>query len=193
MCKTYDKDIFSKFIIGEDGFYRNERMRIEAERRVAYSASRRANRTKDIDDMNIISSSYVPHMETETETENEDQKKKKSKPVKIEYAEFVSMTAEEYEKLKTELTEPRAIKAIKILNNYKGSSGKKYKSDYMTMFSWVIKQLEKDESEAKHSNNGKKIITPPAETIKNDDPEYIKFLERKRNAERMAQGDRQGN
>lgn len=51
----------------------------------------------------------------------------------IFFREFVSLTQKQYENLLTENTEPVLVKMLDILNSYKGSSGKKYKSDYHTM------------------------------------------------------------
>ena len=35
-------------------------------------------------------------------------------------------------------------KCIEVLNNYKLSSGKRYKSDYHTILNWVIERVSKD-------------------------------------------------
>lgn len=76
ICKTYDKDIFDKFIKNEDGTYHNERMKIESVKRKKYSESRRDNRLnkkdeqKDNEDMNIISETYDKHMENANENIN---------------------------------------------------------------------------------------------------------------------------
>lgn len=56
ICKTYDKDIFNKFEC-QDGKYYNVRLREEANKRKAYSDSRRDNRK--------MSKSYDEHMENE--------------------------------------------------------------------------------------------------------------------------------
>ena len=65
ICKTYDAKIYSKFMKAEDGFYYNERMKIECEKRKKYSDSRRQNRTsKSIKEDNICES-YDKHMENE--------------------------------------------------------------------------------------------------------------------------------
>jgi len=60
ICKTYDKDIFSKFIRDENGLYYNERLDKEINRRVKYCESRRKNKLSE--------KTYDQHMETETET-----------------------------------------------------------------------------------------------------------------------------
>jgi hypothetical protein len=62
---------------------------------------------------------------------------------KVKYSEFVSMLPEEKEKLITEHGEKNTNIFIEILNNYKGSSGKKYKSDYLTILNWVIDDAKK--------------------------------------------------
>jgi len=62
---------------------------------------------------------------------------------KTEYAEFVKMTEVEYNKLKYRFGKFHTEKAIYLLNNYKGSNGKKYKSDYHTILNWVIDEAIK--------------------------------------------------
>ena len=57
---------------------------------------------------------------------------------KKKYAEFVMMTEKEGEKLRAEFGEEGSARLVEILNNYKGSSGKKYKSDYLAIKNWVV-------------------------------------------------------
>ncbi len=66
ICGTYDEDIFSKFKKDNDGKFYNERLKEEIEKRKAYSESRRNNRKKK-EDMIDISKTYVQHMENENE------------------------------------------------------------------------------------------------------------------------------
>ncbi|MEN8907619.1 MAG: hypothetical protein ABF289_16835 [Clostridiales bacterium] len=71
-------------------------------------------------------------------------KKNKSKKISlVNYAEFVSMSKNEYEILELEHGEQATKEMITILDNYKGSSGKKYKSDYRAILSWVITAYKK--------------------------------------------------
>jgi hypothetical protein len=64
---------------------------------------------------------------------------------KIAYAEFVSMTNDEYSSLVAKLgNEQDARRCIDVLDNYKGSSGKKYKSDYRAILTWVIPKLTEE-------------------------------------------------
>lgn len=65
-------------------------------------------------------------------------KSKKSSPEKIKFAEFVALTNQEHETLISEYGADVVAWCINKLNNYKGSSGKKYKSDYLTIRGWVI-------------------------------------------------------
>lgn len=67
-------------------------------------------------------------------------KRKKAAPTPIvQFAEFVAMTNAEYEALIAKLgSKSAADKCIELLDNYKGSSGKKYRSDYRAILSWVI-------------------------------------------------------
>ena len=66
ICKSYDEDIYCKFVKDENGFY-NERLREVAEKRKLYSESRSNNRKSK--DMKDISKTYVSHMENEIENE----------------------------------------------------------------------------------------------------------------------------
>lgn len=83
--------------------------------------------------------------DNDTEYENEDEyiaqptqqqpPKKRGRPKKatvpkVEYAEFVSMTEEEHQKLIDQYGPEMTARFIEELDNYKGSSGKMYKSDY---------------------------------------------------------------
>ena len=68
-----------------------------------------------------------------------DKKEKKTK-----YAEFVSLLKDEYDKLVCDHGEKNTKVLIDILNNYKGSNGKKYKSDYLAILNWVIDRAKKD-------------------------------------------------
>jgi hypothetical protein len=73
ICGTYDEDIFSKFKKDNDGKFYNERLKEEVEKRKAYSESRRNNRKKK-EDMIDISKTYVQHMENENENIIENKK-----------------------------------------------------------------------------------------------------------------------
>lgn len=78
ICKTYNEDIFSKFTKDADGNYYNERLEYEANKRKAYSESRRNNRKKKEEkqtceeDMKNICNSYEKHMGNRNRNENID-------------------------------------------------------------------------------------------------------------------------
>lgn len=75
ICKTYNEDIFSKFKKDKEGNYYNERLEYEANKRKAYSESRRNNRKKKEtheDDVKNICNSYEKHMENANANENEN-------------------------------------------------------------------------------------------------------------------------
>ena len=61
------------------------------------------------------------------------------KDTKIHYDEFVSMTEEEYKKLIEKYEESYIKEKIIDLNLWKGSKGKKTKSDYLTLLTWIRK------------------------------------------------------
>ena len=75
ICKTYDEDVFDMFKIDDQKMYYNERLETEANKRKAYSESRRKNRkNKDESSVVNISKTYVKHMENENENENRNKK-----------------------------------------------------------------------------------------------------------------------
>jgi hypothetical protein len=79
-------------------------------------------------------------------------KAKKEDVEKTKYADYVSMTNKEYEKLIEQYGEPMTKRMIEILDNYKGSSGKKYKSDYRTILNWVVERVKKEGLKQESSN-----------------------------------------
>lgn len=165
ICHSYNEDIFSKFKKDEEGNYYNERLEYEANKRKAYSESRRNNRKKkdtDEEDMKKICNSYEEHMENENKNKiknkvlNKEKRKGDSKgekeKEKIHFAEFVSMTNVDYEKLVNTYGKDFTDQCIKKLDDYKGSSGKTYKSDYRAILSWVVDEIKKKQT--KPNNKG---------------------------------------
>ncbi len=76
---------------------------------------------------------------TQGTTEGQQTKKKQPKETKKKnpYADFVTLTLEEYEKLTDKYGKAGTDEMIEVLNNYKASSGKRYKSDFHTILGWV--------------------------------------------------------
>lgn len=79
----------------------------------------------------------------------------KEESKKKEFAEYVLMTDEEHEKLLTEHGQELTDKFIETLNNYKGSTGKKYKSDYLAILNWVIKRVKEEINGTTKNNTSK--------------------------------------
>jgi hypothetical protein len=80
------------------------------------------------------------------DTNKNDKNVKNEKKI---YTDFVSMTEEEYQKLVTEHGEILVKRFIETLNNYKGATGKKYKSDYLAIRNWVIDKVTKEKPQQK--------------------------------------------
>lgn len=70
---------------------------------------------------------------------------------KKEYREFVTLTEKQYSTLLEKYGKEKTEAMLDILNNYKGSTGKKYDSDYHTIYRWVEKSYE----EQRGRRNGK--------------------------------------
>ena len=74
----------------------------------------------------------------------QEQAEKAAKAKKYKYAEFVTLTRDEYAKLCEEYGEDPAKRMIEILDNYKGAKGKKYKSDYRAILTWVVDRYNEE-------------------------------------------------
>lgn len=100
-----------------------------------------------------IEKEYIEKDKTQIETDNKSKKDKEQK--KIKFAEFVSMTNDEYQKLLVAYGEEATKRMIEILDNYKGSTGRKYKSDYRTILNWVVQRYEEEKNKQGGNVNGK--------------------------------------
>lgn len=100
--------------------------------------------------------------EIDKDIKKKDTKKKKTVS-KIKYAEFVSMTEEEYKKLLENYGEANVKRMIETLDNYKGANGKKYKSDYRAILTWVVERVTGSKQPAvnfnKQNNGGNEFET----------------------------------
>ena len=54
------------------------------------------------------------------------------------------MEEREYQSLVDKYGEKATEKLIELLDNYKGSSGKTYKSDYRAILNWVVDKAQKE-------------------------------------------------
>lgn len=108
----------------------------------------------------------------------------------IQYAEFVSMTADEHQKLVDEFGETDAASLIQILDNYKGSSGKKYKSDYRAIRSWCVERLEEQKrrvNQARFGLNGSYGNAGPRVNERGETPTVASMRAAAESFERIAQ------
>lgn len=75
----------------------------------------------------------------EAKPSKEQEAEKKPKAEKKAYADDVHLTLAEYNNLIDRLGSKQAAdECIEILSNYKGATGKKYKSDYKAILNWVV-------------------------------------------------------
>jgi len=75
-----------------------------------------------------------------TDEMKEDEMKEDIKKHPVEGWENVMLTDKEFESLNKELGEAQASDFIERLHLYKGSTGKSYKSDYLTILNWRKKE-----------------------------------------------------
>lgn len=87
------------------------------------------------------------------------------KPIKKQYAEYVLLTEEEYQNLVNQHGEDASQWMITKLDNYKASSGKKYKSDYRAILNWVIEDYYKTKGYgSKNTGRATEIAQCPSES-----------------------------
>lgn len=82
---------------------------------------------------------------------------------KNSYAEFVTLTSDEYSKLVEEFGENATKRMIQILDNYKGANGKKYKSDYRAILNWVVDKY--NEESQKSGSKGNKYLSNTHDSV----------------------------
>ena len=86
---------------------------------------------------------YSIDMLSQEEEEEEKEKEEEKKIKKKKYAENVTLAEDEFKKLVAKYGEKNTKSMVEKLNFYKGSSGKKYKSDYMAILNWVADEIMK--------------------------------------------------
>ena len=103
----------------------------------------------------------------------------KEQEEKIHFADFVTMTNAEHEKLVSTYGTEFTDQCIKILDNYKGSKGKKYKSDYRAILSWVVDEAKKRKQESKYSSKKTAYNDYSQRSYENLDSLYANMKEEK--------------
>jgi len=110
------------------------------------------------DSLNPHTDSLNPHTDSKCIPEQSSDapvEQPAKKPKKAKYADFVSLTNAEYEALVAKLGEDGAKRCIEILDNYKGSTGRRYKSDYRTILNWVVQRYEEEQQRKKQQDKHK--------------------------------------
>ena len=126
-------------------------------------------------------------MENENENINKNNIKNNSKKdskgkkeeEKIHFADFVTMTNAEHEKLVSTYGAEFTDQCIEILDNYKGSKGKEYKSDYRAILSWVVDEAKKRKQENKYAQSRTAYNDYSQRSYENLDSLYANMKEEK--------------
>lgn len=91
--------------------------------------------------------------EEKEEEDNKKNKKNKKEYAKLDFAELVKVSPEEYEKLVERFGEKEAKERLINLDLYIGSTGKKYKSHYLTILNWDRMEKQRNRADPKQSGN----------------------------------------
>lgn len=99
----------------------------------------------ELDKSSCIQNVYEMYTQNSIEENSrEENRVVESSRGRTQYAENVKMTEDEFKKLVDQFGLEDTNRMIEILDNYKGSSGKKYKSDYRAILSWVVDRLKEE-------------------------------------------------
>ena len=119
----------------------------QIESRREYQREYMASKRKEQKTLALCEPNSKPNSKVKGSPIEVDKKEKKDK--KNSYSEFVDLTTVEYNRLTEEFGQPAVIRMIEILNNYKGSKGKKYASDNLAIRSWVINRYQDEQGQQK--------------------------------------------
>lgn len=211
--KDFIMDCIHEFGLFEsDGsfFWSNSLLRrMEKKKKVSESRSNAANKRWNNANASNPDANAMQTDAKESKGKESKRNKKESKDketiTKTKFAEFVSLSQEEYDKLIESYGDDRTKRMIEILDNYKGSTGKKYKSDYRAILNWVVKRLEEEEQKggyrqakpftggqaasSKHNANGQAQASPNGGAVANSGSDQ---QDRQEGERRGLPGDSQG-
>lgn len=99
------------------------------------------------------------HIEIDIELDKEkDINNKKAESIKINYADRVKMTEEEYNKIITKYNKKLIDEKIIDLDLWKGSKGKTTKSDYLTLLTWLRKEAKEQPKDSRANAGAYEMI-----------------------------------
>lgn len=107
----------------------------------------------------------IPSQQNRTELNRTEQKRREGNRTeqegKLKFADTVSLTQSEYDKLVELHGKEFTDECIQVLDNYKGANGKAYKSDYKAMLNWVVERVkEKANKPQQRTGNVAKFPKP---------------------------------
>ncbi|MCC3381939.1 DUF4373 domain-containing protein [Paenibacillus farraposensis] len=149
--QSFIMDCINEFGLFEsDGafFWSNSLLRrMEKKKKISESRSNAANKRWNNANASKTDAGAMQNDAKESKGKESKRNKKESKKdiKKNQYAEFVNLSQEEYDKLISFYGEDKTKQMIEILDNYKGANNKKYASDYRAILNWVVKRVEEEE------------------------------------------------
>ena len=164
---TYELIVSDGEIFWSERVLRNIETRDGISKKRAEAGKLGAERRKQLADAKQLSASAKQNAAKERkgkETKLEETKK-------IQYGDCVFLSDDDYSKLKNEYGEEATNDMIKILDNYKVSNGKNYKSDYRAILSWVVDRW--NEKNKKGTNGTHQRVTTRTEQVNREAAETL--------------------
>ena len=141
------------FVDGISDVYKNRRVETPSRPSFYIQKLATADISTDKNPQSKVKESKVKESKVEESKVEDNAREQKPKPEKIKYADFVSLTNAEYTALVAKLGEEGTKRCIEILDNYKGATGKRYKSDYRAILNWVVERYEEEQRRKQHDKS----------------------------------------
>jgi len=150
ICSGENKLVFSKFK-KRNGYYYNQRLADETEKRKRYSESRRRNRLGSISKpkKHVLNTSTTHDLHVENENRNEN----KDVIIKHKHGKFknVLLTEKEMERLIKDHGQDKTDLAIEFFSAYIKEKAPKSKDHNLTLRRWVFKAVDEQSAKTKYT------------------------------------------
>jgi hypothetical protein len=165
----FDASLFNEFgIISSDGIIKRAEIVISKRQKMRERYTKQGIEVSAAETRQKLGRNSAETMSETRQSKVKESKEKKSKVNnKILYGEFVELLDSEYESLVQKYGQEFTQTCIETLDNYKGQSGTKYKSDYRAILNWVVERVSEKATRSK--SKPKLEIASRNETSSDDD------------------------
>jgi hypothetical protein len=160
----FDASLFNEFgIISSDGIIKRAEIVISKRQKMRERYTKQGVEVSAAETKQKLSRNSAETMSETRQSKEKESKEKKSKVFKNLYGEFVELLPSEYDSLVQKYGPEFTQTCIDTLDNYKGATGTKYKSDYRAILNWVVERVSEKatRSTPKHKPSDKPSFQKP--------------------------------